>query len=112
MTKKLFISLPMRGKDPAQLLVTMNDICERVNAILTDEGPFELINTLWEEPEPEDINHHTYYLGKSITALSQADLVVFHPNWHTAQGCVIEYEICKLYKIPYYMLSFDPSEGE
>lgn len=112
MAKKLFISLPMRGKHPEELYDTMLDICEKVNNALKDDGPFEFINTIWNDSEPEDIKHHTYYLGKSISAMSQADLVVFHPNWHTAPGCVIEYEICKYYKIPYYMLSFDSSEGE
>ena len=102
MTKKLFVSLPMRNHSIEELRPQMNDYLKRVEDRLNEE--FSLIDTLWEEPEPEDLKHHTYYLGKSITALSNADLVIFVPGWHKAPGCVIEYEICKLYGIPYYLL--------
>ena len=102
MTKKLFVSLPMRNHSIEELRPRMNDYLKRVEDRLNEK--FSLIDTLWEEPEPEDLKHHTYYLGKSITALSDADLVVFAPEWHKAQGCVIEYEICKLYNIPYYLI--------
>ena len=71
---------------------------------------FELLNTLWAD-EPEDYIladpnlSGVWYLGKSISALAEADLVVFDSNWRFARGCIIEHMVCAMYNIPYVDMS-------
>ena len=77
------------------------------------DGDFELIDSAFTElPPNEVIRDSTWYLGKSIKAMSEADVVLFHPNWREARGCIIEHAICALYEIPYVELSHAPEVAE
>lgn len=91
----VFISLPMRGSTIEQIRKRM----ERIFKPFKKSG-YKLINTVWLEPEPDDLRHHTYYLGKSISEMCRADVVVFASDWAKASGCRIERMICNTYDIP------------
>ena len=43
-------------------------------------------------------------LGKSISLMSDADLVVFAPGWEDARGCRIEHQVARDYgiQVSYY----------
>lgn len=97
MSKKLFISLPMRGHSDEEISLRMHSIYEL--AIIALGENYELINTMWEDPLPNP-NNQIWYLGKSIQALGEADLVIFAFGWAQAKGCITERVICDLYKIP------------
>lgn len=101
--KKLFVSLPMNGRDETDILeeqkyllnVVNNDICGGNNE-------FELLDTLIQDEPPVDSTYpRAFYLGNSIAKLAQADLVIFSSNWRDGQGCIIEHMTCSLYGIPY-----------
>jgi len=104
---KLFVSLPMRGRTEEEVreeMAELRDICN--NEYQTE---FELIESFEHEDPPSDIrNEPVWYLGKSISGLSEADLVIFSSNWRNARGCIAEHMICSLYNIPYVELQ--PSE--
>lgn len=91
---KIFISLPMRG-------YTDDDIIERRNRLYSYVSDiFDLLDTLWMD-EPAPSGNSVWYLGKSISALGNADLVLFADDWIKAPGCIIERMICNFYNIPY-----------
>ncbi len=101
---KLFVSLPMRGLDEVEIYTTQSDICNFVCNFMEED--FELIDSYVDDtPNEYDILHvGAWYLGQSILAMSEADLVVFHPAWKDARGCIVEHMICALYDIPYVEL--------
>ena len=94
MAKKIFISLPMRGHTYDEVHKRMNDIYDL--AVNTLDEPCELINTMWTEA-PSNLDNQTWYLGKSIQVIGDADLVIFSSGWAQAKGCVIERFVCDLY---------------
>ena len=55
----------------------------------------KFINSFFREPG----KNFTDSLGKSISLMSEADLVVFAPGWENARGCRIEHEVAKEYGI-------------
>lgn len=97
--KKLFVSLPMRGYSDEVVKAEMIQAKGFIEAAFHET--FELIDTLVEESEPEDVKNGCWYLGGSIQLLAKADLVVFHPSWKSASGCIIERAICNMYDIPF-----------
>lgn len=88
---KIFISQPMRGK-------TIDDIVQERNKIVARwEGkPVEFIDSYFSEGASKN---PTDSLGKSISLIGGADLVVFAPGWENARGCRIEHEVAKEYGI-------------
>ena len=112
---KLFVSLPMRGREIDDIRADMQAICQIVSAEMDDQ--FELIDTICtDEPADYILTNpdacSTWYLGKSISALSEADLVVFDGDWRIARGCIIEHMICALYNIPYVDMSVSYYEDD
>ena len=106
MSKKVFTSLPMRDRDMTDILDDMQEMVEITSEEFGKEC--EHIDSIFDElPTDEVINDGCWYLGKSIQAMSEADIVVFHPEWRTARGCIIEHMICALYNIPYIDISMD-----
>lgn len=99
MSKKLFISLPMRGYSIDEIRNEMQYFKDKLEKLTGNE--YELIDTVWTEDVPDDVVNNCYYLGKSIMELSRADMCAFHPNWREAKGCIIEHAVCALYDIPY-----------
>lgn len=92
--RKVFISLPMRG-------LTDDEIKERIQSLYSHvSNKYELIDTFWTETPPNP-NNMLWYLGKSVQALGEADLVVFAWDWAVAPGCQVEMVACKAYGIPY-----------
>lgn len=99
MASKLFVSLPMAGMDPDDIRNEMNWARDIISNQLEED--FEIIDTVFEDDIPETVKYDSYYLGRSIQAMAEADLVLFHPAWRNARGCIIEHMICSLYMIPY-----------
>ena len=111
---KLFVSLPMANREIDDIRADMRAICQIVSKEMDDE--FELIDTLWTD-EPTDISDDpgawsVWYLGKSINALAQADLVVFDSDWRFARGCIIEHMVCAMYNIPYVDMAMSYSDDD
>ena len=92
--KKVFISLPMRGKTLEEINLERNRCLDIISERL--EEPVYLLNSLHEgEASP------VWKLSYAIRVLSGADLVFFSRGWDTARGCKIEHKICEEYDIPF-----------
>lgn len=114
MTKKVFVSLPMRDRSVDEIREDMNDILDMIRPGYAEIGEdVELINTVWTDtPGPDILEESVWYLGRSIQALSEADIAIFHPGWREARGCIIEHMICAMYNIPYFDISMDYGDHE
>lgn len=94
---KMFISLPMNG-------LTDEEVHNEINRIASKfKEKYDIIDTFIQEESPHGSSNNSgvWYLGRSIQLLSSANIVVFHKNWSSARGCVVEHRICELYNIPY-----------
>ncbi len=114
MTKKVFVSLPMRDRSIDEIREDMNDILDMIKPNYAEFGEdVELIDTVWTDgPGPDILDEGTWYLGRSIMALAEADIAVFHPGWREARGCIIEHMVCAMYNIPYFDISMDYGDHE
>ena len=102
MTKKIFVSIPMRGKEQYEIVKGTERLFKLASAYLGEEC--ELINSL-EPVKPEELQRDDIvdiaplYLGASIKLLSTADLVIFDKEWSIADGCCVEKQVCERYHI-------------
>ena len=114
MTKKVFVSLPMRDRSIDEIREDMNDILDMIKPGYAELGEdVELIDTIWPDgPGPDILDEGAWYLGRSIQALAEADLAIFHPGWREARGCIIEHMVCAMYNIPYFDISMDYGDHE
>ena len=85
---------PMAGRTEKDIKRERKMITEALEA-----NGQEVINTLFTEEAPKDSKQGLWYLGKSIQAMAEADMVLLLPNWRNARGCKIEYECAKAYGI-------------
>ena len=94
---RLFISLPMNGRDEADILNELKYIGDKF------KENYNIIDSYHQEDDPNGIDRYSgvWYLGYSIQLMRTANLVVFAKNWTRARGCIIEHRVCELYDIPY-----------
>lgn len=102
----VFISLPMSGipdelikadierAKEAYLAITKLDI---LDVVFVDNLNCPDPNDEWPDTVGRD---NVWYLGHAITKLSKCDEAFFWLGWHEAKGCIIERNVCDLYKIP------------
>ena len=93
---KVFISQPMRGKIDEEILNERNQVIEKIKSQYED---VEIIDSYFEDYNPEDGNVALKYLSKSIELLADADLAVFIKDWGQNRGCRIEHLCCVNYGI-------------
>ena len=76
---------------------TAEEIMQERNRIAAKwtNASVEFIDSFFREPGKNSIDS----LGKSISLMSEADLVIFAPGWESARGCRIEHEVAKKYGI-------------
>lgn len=93
--KKVFISQPMNGLTDEEI----NNERQKVIDAVVDKYGFdvEIVDSFFEGA-PHDANP-IWFLGKSIQALSKADIAAFAPKWAFARGCVIEHEVATKYGV-------------
>lgn len=92
---KIFISQPMKGRTDEEIMQERADIMAK----WTNKS-VEFIDSFFYEPG----KNFTDSLGKSISLMSDADLVVFAPGWENARGCRIEHQVARDYgiQVSYY----------
>lgn len=87
--KKLFISQPMNGKTEEEILKEREIAIESAKRNMgTDE--IEVIDSYFEDYNPENGCIPLKYLAKSLELLADADVAYFVPGWENARGCKIE----------------------
>lgn len=103
--KKIFVSVPMNGRDEIEILNTRDRIIKSLKKVCN----CELLETYYRDDAPPEASR-LWYLGRSIQDLGLADLVIFAPGWQYAKGCVTEHHVCEVYNIPYVDWA-DTTEG-
>lgn len=94
--KKIFISQPMREKTDEEILNERSRMIDYAKEKLGED--IEVIDSFFQGCQFEG-KTPLYFLSKSIEKLSEADVAVFAPGWHTTRGCVIEYDCAQAYGV-------------
>ena len=89
--KKLFISLPMKGKTKEEIISEIERIKEK---ILGEK--YEIINSIVKESALKKFNP-IRRMSESIKYLSEADVVFFAKWWEESRGCRVESHIAYEY---------------
>ena len=87
--KKVFISQPMSGYSETQILCERERTLKMAEKILHEK--LMLIDTYFPDEYKKGINVQ----GKVITAIIDADVVVFARGWYLARGCKFEHDIAE-----------------
>lgn len=95
--KKLFISQPMKGKTKEEILAVRKRAIENAKVVMDDD--VEVIESYFEDYNPDDGCVPLKYLSKSLELLADADIVYFAKGWESARGCRIEYQCATDYGI-------------
>lgn len=93
MIKKVFVSLPMNGKEKKQIIDEQIKILDEIDDLITEECSIEMLDTVFDARCMKPLE----CLGKTIMVLAQADYVYFAEGWQNARGCVIEHECAEKY---------------
>lgn len=88
---KIFISQPMKDRTDEEIMQERN----RIMAKWTNKSVEFIDSFFCEGASKNPIDS----IGKSISLMGEADLVVFAPGWEDARGCRIEHEVAKEYGI-------------
>lgn len=107
---RVFISVPMSGRDDEEVKRDISYIQEKI----IDEHWFgdediEFVDNLLTPTEIElfdllekPVIENLLYLGTAITKMASCNAVVFAPGWDKARGCKIEFEVAREYDLPRY----------
>lgn len=86
--KKLFISQPMNGKTEEEILAVRKKAIESAKYMLNED--VEVIESYFEDYNPDKGCVPLKYLAKSLELLADADVAYFAKGWESARGCRIE----------------------
>lgn len=106
--KKLFVSVPMAGRNQDDILKSMDKMHQIMETLL--EEKLEMIPTWIQDSPPNYIkNSGAWYLGKSLEMLAEADYFIGF-GYYTKlisdhKGCEIETEVAGNYDIPQYLIT-------
>ena len=95
--KKLFISIPMKGRTEENIKKSMEKMHKMAEIIFDQE--LEVIPTYIEDNPPENNNQSVWYLGKSIQLLAEADFFIGIDYSNYFKGCEIENSVARSYGI-------------
>lgn len=99
--KKLFISVPMRGRTEENIRASIEKMHKMAEIIFGEE--LEVIPSYIEDHPPKNSNEAVWYLGKSIQLMSEADYFIGTYSYlggTVYPGCEIESSVASNYKIP------------
>ena len=92
---KVMICQPMNGKDDETIKAERQGIVE----MLEKQG-HSVVNTIFsEEPPFISKNKGLWYMGKSLIAMSEVDVLYCMKGWEKARGCAIEHACAVNYGI-------------
>lgn len=97
---KVFISQPMSGKSQEEIDNQRENAINKIKNKYLNENIEFIYSIIEEEPNNNIFTIPVWYLSKSIEKMAEATLVYFDKGWEMANGCLIEYQICKKYGIP------------
>lgn len=86
---KIYISIPISGKDLATQQALAAQIAERIKVL--GHEPSNPFDTPLAPPEWTEQQKYAYYMGEDIKRLLMCDAAYFHPHWTKSKGCRIEH---------------------
>lgn len=99
--KKLFVSVPMRGRAEEAIKTSITKMKAIAEAYEGEE--LELIDSYMPKSAPENANQRIWHLGKSIELMAEADVFIGCGNvYERYPGCDIENEVARYYRIKAY----------
>ena len=101
--KKLFVSVPMKGRTEAEIRETMEKM-KKIAEIYEGEE-LEMIDTYIEDNPPQNSNQSIWCLGESLKMLSQADVFIGIDSAWEWSGCDIEQRTATAYGIKQHFVS-------
>ena len=96
--KKLFISVPMKGRTDDAIKASMEKMHKIAEATVGEE--LEVIPNYIEDNPPKDAKEAVWYLGRSIQMLSEADYMACVDDMWEYKGCLTERDVAERYGIP------------
>ena len=100
--KKLFVSVPMKGRTEEEIRKTI-DKMKKIAEIFEGEE-LELIESYIEDNPPKDNNQAIWFLGESLKKLAQADVFIGISDSWDWNGCQIESDVASRYGIKKYAI--------
>lgn len=100
--KKLFISVPMKGRTEENIRRSMQKMHKIAEAVWEQE--LEVIPSYIEDKPPEGAKQALWYLGKSIQLLAEADYFIGIEYTNLFHGCDIERDAAIYYGIQHYFV--------
>lgn len=97
--KKLFISVPMKGRTEENILKSMKKMHRIAEAVWEQE--LEVIPSYFAGDPPKDVKQAIWYLGKSIQLMAEADYFI-GIEYSCYSGCNAEKEVALNYGVPVY----------
>lgn len=94
---KIFISQPVNGLSFDEIRKAYEYYTEKLKNKFPNAELISALNDTYKDEEKE-VNR-IECLGRSITAMSEADFVTFLPGWTTADGCLVERNVADRYGI-------------
>lgn len=99
--KKLFVSVPMRGRTEEAIKASMANM--KAIAEIYEGEELELIDSYIPKNAPESTARSVWYLGRSIEKLAEADVFMgCYDIYDRYPGCYIETMIARRYNIKFY----------
>lgn len=99
----VFISLRGEGKLYQELLLTQKAILNAYKEkSLKNKDNYDLVESLCKDynPEIDTARNKIEFLGKSISKISDADVVLIPLDYRKSKGCTIEALTAKIYGLP------------
>jgi len=102
--KKLFISVPMKGRTEENIKKSM-DKMHKIAEIIFDQ-PLERIESYIPDNAPGDCrDKRIWFLGESIKLMSEADYFIgVEEYFGLFQGCAVERNVAQLYQVCTYFI--------
>ena len=100
--KKLFVSVPMRGRTEEEIKASIQKM-KKIAEIYEGEE-LELIDSYIEDNPPKDNNQAIWFLGKSLEKLATADVFIGIEDTWSWNGCAIEDETARRYGVKSYIV--------
>ena len=93
--KRLFVSLPMKGKTDDEIKKGIREAYEKVQTLYPYEE-IELMDTL-VNPVCDPKAFPVFCLAESLKLMTQANIIYFAPGWKEARGCKVEQQVATMY---------------
>lgn len=103
--KKLFVSVPMKGRTEEEIKASIQKM-KKIAEIYEGEE-LELIDSYIEDNPPKDSKEAVWYLGESLKKLAQADVFIGIDDSWDWNGCQIETDVAQRYGIKRYTCRTD-----